>query len=170
MARTLVPALCGAALRNIGVRPLLDAVVDYLPSPTEVSAVRGRSLDTDEEFTCPVDVDAPLADRTPGGLGLYLVLKMADSINRADPSVPSEFLEKASRQMAEYEEYYIRQLARLMEKYRKPILGVSLLTGAEDRTVYTVEKSIYKSVFYPSPERAVKALSRMVEYVRFLNR
>ena len=29
----------------------------------------------------PVDVDAPLADRTPGGLGLYLVLKMADSIN-----------------------------------------------------------------------------------------
>lgn len=98
------------------------------------------------------------------------VRKMADSINRADPSVPSEFLEKASRQMAEYEEYYIRQLARLMEKYRKPILGVSLLTGAEDRTVYTVGKSIYKSVFYPSPERAVKALSRMVEYVRFLNR
>ncbi len=98
------------------------------------------------------------------------VQKMADSIIRADPAASSEFLEDVVRQMASYEEYYSEQLARLMEKYQKPILGVSLLTGAEDRTVYTIEKSIYKSVFFPSPERAVKALSRMVEYVHFLNR
>ncbi len=96
--------------------------------------------------------------------------KMADSIAKADPAASSEFLDEVSRQMAAYEEHYIEQLARLMEKYQKPILGVSLLTGAEDRTVYTIENSIYKSVFYPSPERAVKALSKMVEYVRFLNR
>ena len=57
-----------------------------------------------------------------------------------------------------------------METYRKPVLGVSLLTGANDRTVYPVENCDYRSVFFPSPERAVKALSRMVEYVRFLNR
>jgi len=96
--------------------------------------------------------------------------KMADSIAKADPAASSEFLDEVSRQMAAYEDHYIEQLARLMEKYQKPILGVSLLTGAEDRTVYTIENSIYKSVFYPSPERSVKALSKMVEYVRFLNR
>ena len=96
--------------------------------------------------------------------------KMADSVARADPTASSEFLEAAVRQMVAYEEHYVQQLARLMEKYQKPILGVSLLTGAEDQTVYTVAKSTYKSVFYPSPERAVKALSKMVEYAHFLNR
>jgi elongation factor G len=39
--RKIVPVLCGAALRNKGVRPLLDAVVDYLPSPADLPPVRG---------------------------------------------------------------------------------------------------------------------------------
>ncbi|MBJ77300.1 MAG: elongation factor G [Planctomycetes bacterium] len=46
LARTLVPVLCGAALRNLGVQPLLDAVVDYLPSPLEVPPVEGMEPDS----------------------------------------------------------------------------------------------------------------------------
>jgi elongation factor G len=42
LAGTLVPVLGGAALRNVGIQPLLDAVVDYLPSPADVGAVHGQ--------------------------------------------------------------------------------------------------------------------------------
>ena len=40
---SLLPVLCGSALRNVGVQPLLDAVVDYLPSPADVPPIRGET-------------------------------------------------------------------------------------------------------------------------------
>src|SRR2546428_8732688 len=46
VAGVLVPVLCGAALRNRGVQPILDAVVDYLPSPADVPAVDGKDPKT----------------------------------------------------------------------------------------------------------------------------
>ena len=46
VAGILVPVLCGAALRNRGVQPILDAVVDYLPSPADVPAVEGKDPKT----------------------------------------------------------------------------------------------------------------------------
>jgi elongation factor G len=46
IAGVLVPVLCGAALRNRGVQPILDAVVDYLPSPADVPAVEGKDPKT----------------------------------------------------------------------------------------------------------------------------
>src|SRR5437588_11190740 len=46
VAGILVPMLCGPALRNRGVQPILDAVVDYLPSPAELPAVEGKDPET----------------------------------------------------------------------------------------------------------------------------
>ena len=45
----LVPITCGTSYRNKGVQPLLDAIVDYMPAPTDVPAIKGVNPDTDEE-------------------------------------------------------------------------------------------------------------------------
>ncbi|KDD76105.1 GTP-binding elongation factor EF-Tu/EF-1A, partial [Helicosporidium sp. ATCC 50920] len=58
----IVPVLCGAAFRNIGVQPLLDAVVHYLPSPLDSGDVEGVSVkDESEVVTRPPSHEAPLA-------------------------------------------------------------------------------------------------------------
>jgi elongation factor G len=60
--RKCYPVLCGAALRNIGVQLLLDAVVDFLPSPTEKPEVQGTDpSDKDVAMTRPHDPKAPFA-------------------------------------------------------------------------------------------------------------
>ena len=45
----MVPITCGTSYRNTGVQPLLDAIVDYMPAPTDVPAIKGVNPDTDEE-------------------------------------------------------------------------------------------------------------------------
>ncbi|MBA2450619.1 MAG: elongation factor G [Chloroflexi bacterium] len=61
IAGQLIPVLCGSALRNKGVRPLLDAVVDYLPSPLDVPPVRGINPRTEAEEARLPSADEPFA-------------------------------------------------------------------------------------------------------------
>ena len=57
----IVPMLCGTAYRNKGVQMLLDAVIEYMPSPVDVPAIKGINPDTDEEDERPSSDDAPFA-------------------------------------------------------------------------------------------------------------
>jgi len=60
LSNTLVPVMCGAAFRNKGVQPLLDAVVEYLPSPEDVPPIEGHTLDG-EPAQRRADDEAPAA-------------------------------------------------------------------------------------------------------------
>jgi elongation factor G len=57
----LTPVFCGSSLRNKGVQPLLDAVIDYLPSPLDIPAVRGTHPVTGEEVVRPPSDEEPLS-------------------------------------------------------------------------------------------------------------
>ncbi|MDY4442607.1 MAG: elongation factor G [Butyricicoccus sp.] len=57
----LVPVLCGTAYRNKGVQMLLDAIIDYMPAPTDIPPIKGINPDTDEEDERPSDDNAPFS-------------------------------------------------------------------------------------------------------------
>ena len=57
----LVPVTCGTSYRNKGVQKLLDAIVDYMPSPLDIPAIKGVEPDTGDEDERPADDDAPFS-------------------------------------------------------------------------------------------------------------
>ncbi len=60
--QNIVPVLCGSAFRNMGVQPLLDAVVNYLPSPVDIPPMKGHDPDDEEKIIeCPCSDKEPLA-------------------------------------------------------------------------------------------------------------
>ncbi|MGL9726862.1 elongation factor G [Enterococcus sp. DIV0756] len=61
LAVDFYPVLCGSAFKNKGVQLMLDAVIDYLPAPTDVPAIKGFNPKTDEETERPADDSAPFS-------------------------------------------------------------------------------------------------------------
>ena len=61
IGRTMVPVLCGTALKNKGIQPLLDAIKDYLPSPKDIPPMIGTHPHTGEAVECLPQKSAPLA-------------------------------------------------------------------------------------------------------------
>ena len=105
-----------------------------------------------------------------GILGRKIIQKrLTDAVLNADPDYSSEFLDSINQALSDFEEQFIEHIIDLMEKYKKPVFGVSFSSGRE-RIVHRVSNSPLNCIFYPTPERAVKAFSKMCEYQRFLTR
>lgn len=77
IARRAVPVLCGASLRNIGVQPLLDSVINYLPAPEELPPIVGHHARKE------TDIEVP---RTTDGMPLALVFKIQSEREAGDLS------------------------------------------------------------------------------------
>ncbi|HUY68835.1 MAG TPA: elongation factor G, partial [Alphaproteobacteria bacterium] len=65
VAMKFVPVLCGASFKNKGVQPMLDAVVDYLPSPLDIGNVHGFKVDSKDEEGKPIPDERPPTDDAP---------------------------------------------------------------------------------------------------------
>ncbi|TLM80430.1 MAG: elongation factor G [Actinobacteria bacterium] len=61
IACAVTPVTCGASFKNKGVQPLLDAVIDYLPSPLDIPAIKGVEIKTGNDVERPADPSAPFA-------------------------------------------------------------------------------------------------------------
>ena len=97
----------------------------------------------------------------------HLAGQYFDAVMNADPDYDSDFLISLKTALVEQEEQYVEQVVDLMAAYQKPVIGVSLLTDEKDRTIYMADNEEYKGVFYNTPERAVKTLSKMFTYYQF---
>ncbi|MGD8290667.1 MAG: acetate--CoA ligase family protein [Desulfobacterales bacterium] len=106
-----------------------------------------------------------------GILGRRIMVKrFGKSVVKVDRAYSAEFIDSINEQFIEFEDKYINHIVNLMNQYKKPIFGVSLLPDENNQTLYRVNSSAYKGVFYPTPERAVKAFAKMVGYNRFLKK
>ena len=61
IANSIVPVVCGTSYKNKGVQKLLDAIVDYMPSPLDIPAIKGVDPDTDEETERKADDNEPFS-------------------------------------------------------------------------------------------------------------
>ena len=61
IANEMVPVCCGTAYRNMGVQPLLDAIVEFMPAPTDIESIRGTNPDTEEEEVRHSSDDEPFS-------------------------------------------------------------------------------------------------------------
>ncbi len=161
-----VPALSAESIKAIG---------RYLPSfwskgnPVDLVGTRDPEapLVAVEELLKLDDVDAVISLGIVGRIEFLRL--MNQSTKEVDETVPPGFLDQTETIVREYEEKYIATTAELMEKYEKPVIGVSL-AKTSGGAVRPVSGKRYSPVFYETPESAVHVLAKMVEYQRFLAR
>jgi acyl-CoA synthetase (NDP forming) len=97
-----------------------------------------------------------------------LIERLLESTLQADPAFTQETADGIQQLLTQFEDDFRDRAVQLMTELNKPVLGVSLRADARYQTVVRVPGSQYKGVFYQTPERAVYALAKMVEYQRFL--
>lgn len=96
------------------------------------------------------------------------VRRYAEAILKIDPAYDEETIAQANAVLEDFEKDYTTTIASLMTQYNKPVYGVSLEFDAQDKTVIEVKNAPYKTIFYQTPENAVKVCSKMYNYYTML--
>jgi hypothetical protein len=94
----------------------------------------------------------------------HLLQGYIEAHRAAYPVVDTAFLAEVERLTEDLEIQFIRRVIGLMDAHRKPVVGVSLAKGSDDKTVVELDGKPFKGVFFAAPEQAVKSLSRMCRY------
>lgn len=95
---------------------------------------------------------------------------MMDSAVKADPDYDRNLFASIPVQVREFEERFIAHLIGLMERYGKPVMGVTLLPDERTKTVVKIPGHRYKSISFLTPERTVNCLAELYHYRCWLNR
>lgn len=166
--------------QNLLVEPLSDEIVAVLDGmlPPYWSCANPVDLVGENDLELPMKAIEVLAawDGCDAVIHLgisgreYLLETLLESINAVDSETDPKESQSLLQGLQKWGHHYIKHTVELMERYRKPILGVTLTADPKKRAIYEVENSKYNGVFFTSPERAVKALGHMCEYRDFLER
>ncbi len=100
----------------------------------------------------------------------YMVKNMLKGLRKTNPDFIQEEAEAGKKRLMEGELVFFAHTIRLMEIYGKPILGVMLIDDETSKFVTDAPGSRYKALSFLTPERAVKALAKMVEYNGWLEK
>ncbi len=154
--REIVPMLCGSAFKNKGVQPLLDAVVDFLPSPKDVPPVKGVNPETGEEEVRHADDNEPfcalafkvMADPYAGQLTYFRVysgkVKVGDTVliaNKGKKARMGRILRMHANQREEIQDIYAGDIAAAV--------GLDTTTG--DTLSDLEHPIILESMDFPEP-------------------
>ncbi|MGD8978807.1 MAG: elongation factor G [candidate division WOR-3 bacterium] len=151
------PVFCGAALRNMGVQKLLDAVLDYLPSPVDIPATRGINPKTQKQEERPPSAETPFSAlifkaQTDPHLGLiYYVRVYSGQVNSGDKVLifPPDRVDRVSRLLLMH--------ANKREEAKSLAVGeIGVVTGIREcKTGYTLcatkHPISFESMKFPEP-------------------
>ena len=131
---TIVPVLCGAGLRNKGIQPLLDAVIEYLPAPPDLPPVTGINPKTGEQVTRASDPNAPLRPWPSRSAWIRAVSSpISGSIRARLP--PARVVYDVNRNVQERIARLFRMYANKRERIDEAVAGdIVAATGLKDTT------------------------------------
>uniref|UniRef100_A0A7C6AEX5 Elongation factor G n=1 Tax=candidate division WOR-3 bacterium TaxID=2052148 RepID=A0A7C6AEX5_UNCW3 len=151
------PVLCGSALHNRGIQPLIDAVLDYLPSPVDLPPVKGENPETKKWETREPSIDAPFSallfkTQTDPHLGLIYYIRVYSGMINAGDKVrvfPPDRVDRIGR-------LYLMHANKKDEVGQLSVGEIGVITGIrESRTGYTLcspkEPITFEPMQFPEP-------------------
>ena len=145
------PVLCGSALRNRGIQPLIDAVLDYLPSPVDLPPVKGENPETGKWEIREPSIDAPFSallfkTQTDPHLGLIYYIRVYSGMINAGDKVrvfPPDRVDRIGR-------LYLMHANKKDEVGQLSVGEIGVITGIrESRTGYTLCSPKHPITFEP---------------------